>query len=618
MKKTLLIFSKYFSVVFFLLILFSQNSFAKTVEISPESTTQTPKASEIPPQYRLNTNPDVPQNLNTYTQSVFFEIMSTASCFLAGSDPINPHAKCLGLDTKTGKLGYMESNQGGLTGIMGNMIAQTYNIPISSSHYVHYIASNFGLSKTSYAQINSGPSGNTPAGQGVGFIGLYPLLPIWTIFRNLTYLMFVLVFILLGLGIMFRVNIDARTVMTLQNRIPRIIIGLLLITLSYAIAGFLIDMMYVFTYLVINTFQIQGLSYLANINTNPLSAVGYFGNGIFGIAWSPAESSGKIIASLFDGTIGSIIGAAVGAILGAFVGSSLPIPGVSATGLGLAGGALAGYAGSSYVLQWGAITIAYLIIIVALFSALFRVWFMLIKAYVYIVLGVIFSPLWIMSGLLPIGGGGFGAWIRSLIANLAVFPTVILIFMVGKTVIDNVKNSAPNAYNFTPPMVGSLGDDSLNAIASLIGLGLILIMPETLNIVKSTLKAPDFKLSSAAGRAIGAGQSFWSKPAGRAWHELAGEKKDGTRGILRSTAEEKAGAIAKRVPVFGKGLNWYQKRREDERARARHRMYGTELPEHLREAEPAAPATEASTAHTDNPPETDESGENQPSGAPTA
>ena len=49
----------------------------------------------------LGTNPDVPQNLSTYTQSVFIEITSAVSCLLSGVDPIRPNQPCLGFDPKT-------------------------------------------------------------------------------------------------------------------------------------------------------------------------------------------------------------------------------------------------------------------------------------------------------------------------------------------------------------------------------------------------------------------------------------------------------------------------------------------------------------------------------------
>src|SRR3989344_4691004 len=69
-----------------------------------------------------NTNPDVPKNLHNWTQTVMIEVMSAMTCQLAGIDPVNPKAQCLGVDQKTGKIGYAEGGGGGAIGVAGHMI----------------------------------------------------------------------------------------------------------------------------------------------------------------------------------------------------------------------------------------------------------------------------------------------------------------------------------------------------------------------------------------------------------------------------------------------------------------------------------------------------------------
>lgn len=531
--------------------------------------TQAP--SPIQSAYPLNTNSDVPQNFRTYSQNVFIEMLSTATCFVGGVDMLNPDIPCLGMDPTTKKIGYVE-NQGGLTMVMAGMIGATYNIPVSSGTYVQYLASNFGITQTSFARIpvdEGGTSTTQGFGTGIGYKGLTPVLEIWRTFRNLTYLLFVLIFVVLGLGIMFRVNIDARTVMTIQNQIPKIVIALILITLSYAIAGFLIDMMYVLIYVVIHIFDSQGLTTLTNIDTNPVMAIGPFG-GIHGIASPAAQGVGGIISSMFQGTWGSIIGSIVTGLIGSFIGGSFG---------GLMGGAIGGIIGvavgalfGSKILGLIATAIAYLIIAIAILSALFRVWFMLIKAYIFIFLDVIFAPFWIVGGILPGAPGGVGPWLRSLIANLAAFPAVIVLFMIGRTIQDQTSNAGGL---FVPPLVGDPGNAG-DGIGAIIGLGIILIMPEAVTITKQVLKAPEMKYTAAVGRAIGVGQGVVSKPFGSAWHELTKERRDGSRGPLTATAFLMANKIGEKTKIknawnktpIGKLMN---KAKEAEKQNVRNR-----------------------------------------------
>src|SRR5664279_4726537 len=195
-----------------------------------------------------NISSDVPGNLHTFTQSVLIEVLSATVCALSGIDPINPDQSCLGIDLKTHKLGYEPAEAknkkeiGVLLGIETDMISYLYTPPTSSSTYFQNLADNFGIVKTTHAQTN-----------GYGYDGLQPILPLWKAVLNIAYLFLVLIFVLIGLGIMLRIKIDPRTVMTIQNQLPRIVICILLITFSYAIASVMIDAMWVSTYVAINT-----------------------------------------------------------------------------------------------------------------------------------------------------------------------------------------------------------------------------------------------------------------------------------------------------------------------------------------------------------------------------
>src|SRR5690606_17169499 len=133
------------------------------------------------------------------------------------------------------------------------------------------------------------------------FAGLLPLMGIWTAMRNIVYLLFVLIFIILGLGIMFRLQIDPRAVLSIQSQLPRIVIALILVTFSYAIAGFLIDLMYLSLFLIINIFHSQGLDPSTNLSTNPINATGGLG-GVSGIAYDASGGVASVLHSLFDGS----------------------------------------------------------------------------------------------------------------------------------------------------------------------------------------------------------------------------------------------------------------------------------------------------------------------------
>ncbi len=289
-----------FSVISFLFFLFFFKSPALAQSLTPS---QTPNSAGASSYNEPNNNPDVPKNLHTWTQNVMIEVASSLACQLAGIDPTDPHAKCLGVDQKTHQIGFVE-NGGGAVGALSFMISSLYEIPVHTGDYTQYLASNFGFEKKTYAATGC---------IGVGFCGLTPLLPMWTTFRNIVYLIFVLVFMIIGIAIMLRIHIDPRTVMTVENQIPKLIIGLILVTFSYAIAGFLIDVMYIAIFLVfeiLSKIPVNNKEVIIALNPSNLqsnSAIGIAsslgGNNAFGVLGFASDVAGNI-SQLFAAMFG--------------------------------------------------------------------------------------------------------------------------------------------------------------------------------------------------------------------------------------------------------------------------------------------------------------------------
>lgn len=78
--------------------------------------------------------------------------------------------------------------------------------------------------------------------QAAGTDSLSIVLDVWKLMRNIAYISMVLVLVAIGFMIMFRTQIDPRTVVTVSNALPNIVIALILITFSYAISGLILDL----------------------------------------------------------------------------------------------------------------------------------------------------------------------------------------------------------------------------------------------------------------------------------------------------------------------------------------------------------------------------------------
>lgn len=122
------------------------------------------------------------------------------------------------------------------------------------------------------------------AGPGFGYGALDPIRSLWTAARDVSYGFFVFAIIIMAFMIMFRVKISPQVVVSVQSALPKIAIALLLVTFSYAIAGFLIDLMYVVIGIIALIFSQTGFFSSAATATKLFEYLtrGYLDTGIFG------------------------------------------------------------------------------------------------------------------------------------------------------------------------------------------------------------------------------------------------------------------------------------------------------------------------------------------------
>lgn len=280
-----------------------------------------------------------------------------------------------------------------------NMIAQMYGHPPASGlAYVEDVINRINPVQPAYAQT------------GTGFVGLQPLLPIWKAFRDFAYAFFAVIFVAIGLAIMFRMKLDPRTVLTLQSAIPRIVVALLLVTFSYAIAGFMIDLLYVFMSLTILMFGRAG--------ADVPHFQGMYLTGGFGAIW------GSLWGMIGGGTVAVVSGltSAAGLLAGGFI-----LGGPAVTAIGTVIGTSLAWVGI------GAGVFLLILLIIVLYIT-FKIFMDLLRAYIGIIIAVVLGPLQICLGVIP-GFPGFGAWIKGLFTNILIFVGVAFVLMLGQTII---------------------------------------------------------------------------------------------------------------------------------------------------------------------------------------
>lgn len=322
-----------------------------------------------------------------------------------------------GINLAIGNISSINDNKkaylpGGLIGVTNNAIASLYTPPASGIQYLAEIKDNF-LGKPAYAQ-------------GTGFVGLQPILPIWRGFRNVIYIISSLIFIVMGLLIMLRIKISPQAVITIQSTIPKIIITLILVTFSYAIAGLLIDLSYLIqNFAVAILFQTQGNGIQGTLLPSTFSKGTFsdYANGGMGmitnlmfkaVPWTPLIALGSTILGIVGGFAGS-----TGIILASLSGGTALIVGA--------------FLGAALFL---------LILLIIIIIWLLQFFFGLLKCYVNIIFRIVLAPLEIGMGAFPNMKMGFSSWITELVANLAVFPISYLFLIIANIIIDKTTKAS--------------------------------------------------------------------------------------------------------------------------------------------------------------------------------
>lgn len=339
--------------------------------------------------------------------------------------------------------------------------------------------------KNKFRNLNLIPEAHAQTAAGFGFQALQPIQGLWQVARDISYSLFVLISIALAFMIMFRVKLSPQVVISVQSALPKIAVGLILVTFSYAIAGFMIDLMYV----------VIGLIGLLLSNGDP-----GFARDIFRFCTEGFRSSYL--------SIGGFIGIAFTLIMMQFMIAIGFITGISSI-TNVAITIIAILALVYFIIVTFLVTIRTFILI---FKTLAKIFILTIIAPIQITLGIIFPQV------------GFSLWFKSFASALAVFPAIGLLSLLAflfclsalsASPVEKIRNWTPGGippgidnlasrislttYEETsgwPPFVSS--DEWVLAFAFvLISISLVAMIPKVEQALTAFIQGRGFSLESA-------------------------------------------------------------------------------------------------------------------------
>lgn len=474
-----------------------------------------------------------------FTDLLVHNMIHSASCLTIGQSFIGQ--PCLTYQITTDATGVIKSVpmlastnlSGGLLGTTGSLIGALYdNPPARTIDYLASVGQGLGIVKEANAQV---------VGSGAGVLN--PILILWQVSRNVAYVVMILVFVIIGLMIMFRQRLNPQTIITAQAALPGLVIGLILITFSYFFAGVITDSAFLGTNLVVEYFQLvkggtntaaESLRDLSNENV--LSIFSRYAGIInkdnaddaVGPIYANLDSEGPLsprniltaFASLLVaqvllpiGSLGGGVGAAIAGGVGAAVTAANPA-GIIGLGIGFMATAI-------------------------LLYSMFRLLLKLLNNYLTILFLVITAPFHFLVASLPGRQGIATSWILNLLSHSLSFPAVLgvfyfVAFLLGKDFgpihvsadTGAVKSLISTAYAQQVAPVGSplqlagtstfplLGGITIEFIRILIAFAALIATPNIPEIIQKTIGKPTQAggiLSQGIAANLGAGRGYYDQ-----------------------------------------------------------------------------------------------------------
>ncbi len=475
-----------------------------------------------------------------YTDLMVFNFIHTISCLTDGSSAIGQ--PCLAFQTTHDAQGAIHSVpvlssanlSGGLIGAATGLIAGLYaNPPLRTTDYLASVGENLGMVKEANAQVSG--SGNQV---------LNPVIKLWQVSRNIAYVFMIIIFLIIGLMVIFRQRINPQTVITAQTALPGLVIGLILITFSYFLAAFISDTAFIGTNLVGYYFAAAGnkpSTTTSSLNlTDSLrkeNVVSIYSNFVGIISQGDAA---KALSDIWDALGGDtqnflrLVAALFVYQQSLAVGSlALFIPKV---GLGIQQGfaIISAFGAASNVTGVVGLLLSMISKLVLLY-VMFKLLLRLVSAFLNIIFLTITAPFQFLFAALPGRQGIASNWMLNMLAHVLAFPAVLAVFyfvafMLQKNVgpINVTDAGISSAYAATPPslpassLVGGsafplFGGLDLGFMRVLLAFGALLATPSIPEIIARSIGR-----ASQAGQLLGQEISGGVAPGQRYGDQIRG------------------------------------------------------------------------------------------------
>lgn len=452
------------------LLLNNVSSFAQTTATN----------SAAPNHQSIINNTYIPPSSPQGASVAFYNFSHALSCILVGQSSIAP---CLEYKTIKDISGNIQSipvlsstnTNGGVLGFTTSALTSLYTEhPLDEQQYLAYLGNQLGVTETHAQVVGSANS------------VLSSVFSLWQVSVQFAYILMIIVFIVVGLMVMFRHRLNPQTVVSIQMALPGLVIGLVLITFSYFLASLISDIAFLGTNVVGWYFALADSSPTSTTDAlsslgreNVLSIMSKFTDTTGKFDWAPSI---QLIFNNLNGTskttlenVAAWIAAQTSAPLTSGVGALVGL-GASAVSLGTRGGwgrlkevgnlaaganvgeVIGNIAGQAGVALWTkadpsevlSFAVGWILFFILLFT-MFRLLFSLLKNYLSIIFNTILAPFIFLAASFPGRQSMFTDWVRNMLCAALSFPAVIAMFYFAYFILTGTTNIYATTKKTPPP-----------------------------------------------------------------------------------------------------------------------------------------------------------------------
>ena len=394
--------------------------------------------------------------------------------------------------------GSVEYNDNGTATIKGSLLVGSNNLLVGAWDATDQVSGTRFIADT----LEDAGAVNPAVAAPTGYQTFQPVIEVWKIMRNISLGFIMIIGMILAFMILLRVR-SGQGYVTIMNALPKIIVGIILIISSYAIAGLMVDIGNLAQKVIVNIFYNHTFVTISdNVSVSNYPRNLYF-DGDYNDPAAIERADGHTETYEQDFHIFRLMSKVTqidywgdmcpndsSQVCPVELTDIIRVP----TNIGFLD------RGLSILEDIPADELLQLILTIIILTNVLKIFFSLLSAFAKMIIFTMFSP--IVMLFYPLSSGALTGWIRNFLASSLMFPGAFLMMFLAAIIMGGssapwwttedmamgISGHAPDLLTYT---ISTGSDGTVNFLGKIIGLMIVMMIPHLQPFLNQTLKVAE-------------------------------------------------------------------------------------------------------------------------------